>query len=421
MNILNKFSIRDLLHNKKFAIFFSILVSFIFWLVISIEQNPEREQTFNNLPINISLQGTVLEDMGIDVVDDSMLKTASVTVYGPNYIVSSLKDDDIKVNATISDITAPGTYTVNLSAVRNSNKSDYSFVSVNPSSITVKFDYIDTKEYTVTAKVKGVSAVGGLIAEDPIVNGLENGVIIIKGPRTKMEKISSVVAFADINKTLSVTTSFDAKLQLLDADGKELDKSNFTISEEKLKVSVPISKKKVVTLSATFDKAEQALIDGLKYTYDTSRITVIGPPDTIDSLNTIDLSPVDVSKLSLLNSVFEVTPVLPDGVKILDNITSVKVSFNLSGYAQKTIDISNIKSKNKPSDISGFESSGKLKNVVICGPSNVISQITADDLTAYIDLSGKSAGEHNVSVYITSDRYSSVWAIGSYNLSVVLK
>lgn len=421
MNILNKFSIRDLLHNKKFAIFFSILVSFIFWLVISIEQNPEREQTFNNLPINISLQGTVLEDMGIDVVDDSMLKTASVTVYGPNYIVSSLKDDDIKVNATISDITAPGTYTVNLSAVRNSNKSDYSFVSVNPSSITVKFDYIDTKEYTVTAKVKGVSAVGGLIAEDPIVNGLENGVIIIKGPRTKMEKISSVVAFADINKTLSVTTSFDAKLQLLDADGKELDKSNFTISEEKLKVSVPISKKKVVTLSATFDKAEQALIDGLKYTYDTSRITVIGPPDTIDSLNTIELSPVDVSKLSLLNSVFEVTPVLPDGVKILDNITSVKVSFNLSGYAQKTIDISNIKSKNKPSDISGFESSGKLKNVVICGPSNVISQITADDLTAYIDLSGKSAGEHNVSVYITSDRYSSVWAIGSYNLSVVLK
>ena len=421
MNILKNFSIRDLLHNKKFAIIFSILVSFIFWLVISIEQDTEREQTFNNLPINISLQGTVLEDMGIDVVDDSMLKTASVTVYGPNYIVSSLKNDDIKVSAAISDITAPGTYTVNLSATRNSNKSDYSFVSVNPSAITVKFDYIDTKEFIVAAKVKGVSAVDGLIAEDPIVNGLENSAIIIKGPRTEMEKINSVVAFADINKTLSVTTSFDAELKLLDADGKELDKSNFTISEEKLKVSVPVSKKKVVTLSATFDKAEQALIDGLKYTYDTSRITVIGPPDTVDSLNTIELSPIDISKLSLSNSIFEVTPVLPDGVKILDNITSVKVSFNLSGYAQKTIDISNIKSKNKPSDISGFESSGKLKNVVICGPSSVISQITADDLTAYIDLSGKSAGEHNVSVYITSDRYSSVWAVGSYNLSVVLK
>ena len=421
MNILKNFSIRDLLHNKKFAIIFSILVSFIFWLVISIEQNPEREQTFNNLPINISLQGTVLEDMGIDVVDDSLLKTASVTVYGPNYIVSSLKDDDIKVNAVISDITAPGTYTVNLSAIRNSNKSDYSFISVSPSSITVKFDYIDTKEFTVTAKVKGVSAVDGLIAEDPIVNGLENGVIVIKGPRTEMEKINSVVAFADISKTLNVTTSFDAKLQILDANGNELDKSLFTISEEKLKVSVPVSKKKVVSLTATFDKAEQGLISSLKYTYDISRITVIGPPDTIDSLNTIELSPIDISKLSLSNSVFDVTPVLPDGVKILDNITTIKVSVNLSGYAQKIIDISNIKAKNKPSDISVFESSGKLKNVVICGPSNVISQITADDLTAYIDLSGKSAGEYNVSTYISSDRYSSVWAIGSYNLSVVLK
>lgn len=390
-------------------------------MVISIEQNPEREQTFNNLPINISLQGTVLEDMGIDVVDDSLLKTASVTVYGPNYIVSSLKDDDIKVNAVISDITAPGTYTVNLSAIRNSNKSDYSFISVSPSSITVKFDYIDTKEFTVTAKVKGVSAVDGLIAEDPIVNGLENGVIVIKGPRTEMEKINSVVAFADISKTLNVTTSFDAKLQILDANGNELDKSLFTISEEKLKVSVPVSKKKVVSLTATFDKAEQGLISSLKYTYDISRITVIGPPDTIDSLNTIELSPIDISKLSLSNSVFDVTPVLPDGVKILDNITTIKVSVNLSGYAQKIIDISNIKAKNKPSDISVFESSGKLKNVVICGPSNVISQITADDLTAYIDLSGKSAGEYNVSTYISSDRYSSVWAIGSYNLSVVLK
>lgn len=422
MKFLSNFSYKKILYNKKYLLAFSVVAAFIFWLVISINQNPEREQSFSNLPINISTQGTVLEESGIGVVDSSTIKTASVTVYGPNYIVSSLKNEDIKINASISDITTPGTYTVNLVAVRNSNKSGYSVLSVNPSTITVKFDYIDTKEFDITAIANGASAVDGLIAETPIVNSIQNSKLTIKGPRTDMQKIDSVVAYADVNKVLSVTTSFDADIKLYDDNGDELDKSPFTFSDENIKISVPISKKKAISFVPVFSGTDNKnLASSLRFTLDVATATVIGPPETIDSLEAVYLSEIDVSLLSPQSNVFNVSPILPDGVRLLENVESINVTVNMSGYTVKTFDITRFSISNKPSNIENATTPSVLKNVKICGPSNVINRLTSASLIGYIDISGKKAGEHTVSISVKADNGQNIWQVGNYNISVNLK
>lgn len=422
MKFLSNFSYKKILYNKKYILAFSVVAAFIFWLVISINQNPEREQSFSNLPINISTQGTVLEESGIGVVDSSTIKTASVTVYGPNYIVSSLKNEDIKINASISDITTPGTYTVNLVAVRNSNKSGYSVLSVNPSTITVKFDYIDTKEFDITAIANGASAVDGLIAETPIVNSIQNSKLTIKGPRTDMQKIDSVVAYADVNKVLSVTTSFDADIKLYDDNGDELDKSPFTFSDENIKISVPISKKKAISFVPVFSGTDNKnLASSLRYTLDVATATVIGPPETIDSLEAVYLSEIDVSLLSPQSNIFNVSPILPDGVRLLENVESINVTVNMSGYTVKTFDITRFSISNKPGNIDNVTTPSVLKNVKICGPSNVINRLTSASLIGYIDISGKKAGEHTVSISVKADNGQNIWQVGNYNISVNLK
>ncbi len=422
LTVFKNFSIKKLLHNKKFAWTFAFVFAFLFWLIISINQNPEREQSFSNIPVNINTQGTVLGEMGIDVVDDSLSKTASVTVFGPNYVVSSLKAEDIKVSAVISDITSPGTYTVELVAARNSNKSDYSFVKVSPAVIKVKFDYIDTKEYTVVANADGASAVEGLVAESAIVNSAENSTVTVRGPRSDMQKIASVVAYAEVNKTLSITTSFDAEIKLYDENGKELDKSPFVISQDSVKISVPISKKKEIKVVPTFiNVSSDKLTSTLKYTLSVSKATVIGPPDTVDTLDKIELTPIDITKLSPKDSIFTLSAVLPDGVRFLDNIEDITVTFDMSGYSEKTFNVTRFSVQNKPSDINEVNMPQMVKNIKICGPEKVIKNLSADSLVAYIDLTGKTAGEHTVSVMVRPEADTNVWQVGSFTVSVVLK
>lgn len=421
MKFLSDFSFKKLLFNKKFVLAFSLVFAFVFWLVISMNQNPEREQYFSNIPINISTQGTVLEESGIGVVDSSTNKTASVTVYGPNYIVSSLKSEDIKISAAISDITTPGTYTVNLVALKNSGKSGYTVLNINPSTITIKFDYIDTKEFSIEAIADGASAVEGLIAEPPIVNSIADSKITIMGPRADVQKIVSVSAYAKVDKTLDVTTSFDAEIKLYDENGNVLDKKPYTFSEENIKISVPISKKKTVKFKPSFSGIEnKEIFSSLKYSMDISSTTLIGTPETIDSLDSIYLSDINVTSLSPESNSFDVNPVLPDGVRLLDNIEKVKVTVNLSGYSVKTFDISRFTIINKSDEISNVKTPSAIKNVKVCGPTSVINRLSEDSLFGYIDVSGKKAGEHTINVVIKADGEQDFWQIGTYSISVNL-
>ena len=67
------------------------------------------------------------------------------------------------------------------------------------------------------------------MAETAVVSGTESDTISIKGPRTVINKIDSVVAYAEVNATLSESTTYDAEIQLYDENGELIDASNLTL------------------------------------------------------------------------------------------------------------------------------------------------------------------------------------------------
>lgn len=420
MKLLESFSIRDLLNNKKFAVTFSIVAAFIIWLILSLYQTPEREQTFTDVPLTINTKGTVVEELGMGIINDVSDVKISVTVYGPNYVVSSLDSQDLTVTASLSDVTAPGTYVLSLNPVKTNKRGDYTFVNISPSSITAKFDYIDTQEFDVVPQAEGVSAVSNLIAEAPVLSSTDDAKITIKGPRTEMKKISSVVAYKEVNKILESTTSFDANIKLFDEEGNELDKKPFDIEKETVKISVPISKKATFNLVPTFTNApSDDAKNNLSIKLDVDTITVIGPPNTIDSMQNVELSPIDYTQISKSNGTFTLTPVFPDGVKSLDNIEQVVAQINTSALSEKTFNISNIEFINKADSIT-TASATNIKNVKICGPSRVVRNLTEDDFKAVVDLKGKATGEYTMNVTITCHSNPVVWQVGKYTVSVTL-
>jgi len=427
MDFIKNFSFNKLLNNKRFSIPFSILLAFICWVVLTINQKPTMERVFTDM--TVTLENLKTSDDDVKIVGDISQQRFAVRVRGSNSSVGSLTANDLELFVSAAQVVEPGSY--KLEVKPKSSSTDYEIISITPSDLTVNFDYFDTKEFTINALAEGAAAQEGLIAEGGIVSGTQSDTVTITGPRTVINKIETVAALAKVNKTLSETQTFDADIILYDADGKVIDdeeKDYLTlqiagkdIKTENVKVTVPISKKKVVPVKVAFSNLpDKFSAKSISASVDNASVTIIGAPETIEKTKEITLSPIDIRKVKKSSRSFDVSPKLPEGVRLLDNIEHFTVKINLKDYAVKTVTVSSIRYTNLSSKLT-TEGGTAIKNVKICGPESVLENINEAKIYAKTDLSGKKAGEHTVDVSINFEGYNNVWAIGDYKTIVTVK
>lgn len=436
--IRNSFDLffKKLFKSRNFSIIISLIFAFAAWLIIMINRNPTREQTFNNISVSVSIDDTVASEMGLGIISDVSSQKFTVVVSGPNYIVSSLRASDFILTASVADVNAAGTFKLNVLPATNSSKTGYTFTSVTPSTIDVTFDYIDERTFTVVPKLVGVSAASGLIADTPAVSNSQQNTINIKGPRNVMNKISSVAAYAEVNKTLDSTQSFDTDLVLydendkiiyrytsdgsiLDSNGNKIENNYLNIEFSTIKVTQPILKKAVLNVEASFKNMPSGIAGAFAYAVDHTSATVIGTPDVIDGMKKIALSEINFFDISKAKNTFEVSAVLPTGVRLVDNIESFTVSIDTAGFAEKVFTITDIRPKGLASNLNSRTGS-TIKNVKICGPASVIRTLSSNMLYAQIDLTDKVAGNYTVDAVIKSESLNNIWQVGTYSATVTV-
>ncbi len=419
MSFLKSFSIRKLLFNKRFTIPFSILMAFAIWITITINQKPTIQRTFPDTTVSINLENTVVAENNMSIIGDISEQKFTVVVRGPNYIVSSLKNSDFSLYASAAEVDAPGEYSLKVLSAKSSE--EYEILSINPPDVKVNFDYVETKEFKINAMAEGVSAEEGLIAEAGIVGGTEKEMVSITGPRTVINRIESVIALAEVNKTLSVSETFDASIVLYDAEGNVIEPTNLTLSETNVRVTVPISKKKTVPVKVDFSNLPSGFDkNSIKASVDHPNVTVIGTPETVDKITDVTLSAVDITTVSPDTSSFVVSPKLPQGVRLLDAIDNFTVTVDISDYTEKTVTVSKLKYAGVSSGLTAG-SGAAIRNVRIFGPKSEVNKISTSNIYADIDLTDKNIGEHTVSATIGFEGSKSVWAIGSYKTTVTIK
>ncbi|MBE6750475.1 MAG: hypothetical protein E7560_04865 [Ruminococcaceae bacterium] len=421
MKLLKNFSLRKLLYNKKFTIPFSIFLAFALWLTIMINEKEIMDRTFTDLTANVNIENTFASENDMSIIGDISAQRFTVLVRGPSYLVGTLTSSDISLYASAATVDAPGEYSLEVAAMRNATNSEYEIISISPSTINVSFDYIDTKEFTITPSALGAVASEGLIAENGVVSGTESNTVTIKGPRAVINKIEKVMAVAEVNKTLSSSATFDANIVLYDEEEKVIDQTNLTLSTQKVKVTVPISKKKTVPVKVEYANLPVGFNkDSIMATVDHPTVTVIGTPETVDKTTHVSLSPIDITTVSAASSSFDVSPKLPEGVRLLDSIDSFTVTLNTRGYIEKTISVSKVEYSGLGS---GLKASGAttIQNVKIYGPRAAVNKINATNAVAVLVLTDKKAGEHTVTASIKFEGYDNVWAVGTYNTSVTIK
>lgn len=420
----NKITLKDLTSNKKVVAIFSVLLAFVIWLSVVINQTPTIEKTIS-LPININTQGTALGESGLQEISGAMERNVNVRVQGPAYIVSNLTADDIDVTPSLQSVTAPGQYSVSLTASKKTLNGDYTILSVSPSEISTKFDYVTENSYTVEIEANNIKLDASLAAAGLIDRGLKfnnpgDNNIKISGPKTETDKIKRVIARVEKKETIKKTTSYEAEIVLLDAAGNALNNNLYTLGVSEVKVSKVVYKKKTVPVNATFSGAPAGFANTVKWTLSDSKIEIMGEPETIDSIEKIELPPIDLNKISKQNTSVVMPLEFTGGVESVDNTTSVTVTFDLSKYTEKTFTVTELIVVNNENN-SKVTLTSAVKNVKICGPSSVISKLSASDLCAKIDVSGKTAGEYIMPITVVSRSGKILWQIGSYEASVSIK
>ena len=131
-------------------------------------------------------------------------------------------------------------------------------------------------------------------------------------------------------------------------------------------------------------------------------ITAYGNEEDIAKIKSIPVT-INVDGLGSENAkTYNVTLTKPNGVRYMSTST-ISVSLTFGNEEQKTIELSNISKKNLGNNLNANIISDTSVSVICKGVASALDKIDVNTIKAYVDLSGLTAGDHDVEVQIENN------------------
>lgn len=399
----------SLLKDNKTKIY-AVLLAIIIWLVVTMSLYPDTTITIRNVPVNINLSDTYVNEMGLNVVSGND-KTVTVKLRGNRSVIGSLNAKDLNAMVSLDGIQTAAEYDLAVTVTPKDSSVRCEIVDVYPSSIKVKFDNVVSKTFELSCQTSAV------IPDNYVMGTLECSpkTVKITGQEQQIEKINSCVAFAATG-SLTSTTSVNANLMLYDSEKNAISTDGFAFSTTDLSVTIPVYEKKTVPFDITYRNVPDGFdTSKLQYKLSNSEIEIAATSETLSKIDKLSLSYVDFRDIEI-GSTFTLDVDLPSGIQNLSGIESVEVTFITDGYTTKEFSVSEISILNAPSSYDISLLTNVLQHVTIVGPKSVLEELTVNDIVAEIDLSSVSIndGAQKVAVDVYVPDKGVVWATGDY-------
>ncbi len=425
--IKKKLSLTSLFDDKRFILIVSFVISFILWMWVAIEKSPETQRVISGIPVQINLENSVPEQLGLYVFGNSEF-TVDVTVKGKKYVTSSLTADDIVVTANTNYVDSSGVKTLQLKVSQKDEDSDYEIASYSANYIEVYFDTYKEVELPLEGKVE--TSLSSIVPYGCIVGEtvLSKNTVLISGPATEVNKIVSINANITVDEVLEKTTTFDPVFKIITNDGSDLEYVKMETEESEITVTVPVLKEVVLPTVVEFRNAPAYFINNpLKHSVYPSKVKVAVPVDMIDSITEFVVSTIDFADISgSINTFnFDINQI-NSTLKITDkNVTKFSVKIDASQMVSRTISVpfSSFMINHTREDYDVTINQDTDIPVKIVGLESEIDSITAEDLTIFIDTTEAELSENVTAlpgyVRVTGDY--PCWAVGKYDLKVIVE
>lgn len=415
-----KIDLEHLLENKLFLRIASVVIAVIIWITLSFTLYPTIHKMVSNIPLTIDLAGTRAEREGLSVVTYDV-KQVSATINGMRYEIGNYSNDDLYATVDASKVSKSGEYKLDV-RIQSKSDDDFTVENITPNKVSVKLDYIETVEKELSADAPDVSAAEGftLIEASPSPDTIE-----ITGPKDKVEKITDVKV--KYNKKLSLSESYSAESSeiVLYQNEKIIDGSDITLNPKNFTIDFSVYMKKtlpfVIDIQGTPSNFDKSVIG---YSFSDKSIDILSPNRSIENVTSKHLGYLQLKDIRP-GMKFDMDVKTDSGQINASGISTVTVKIKKDNLARKIIslDKSQIKVINKSEDNKVLRKTTQITDVIIYGPSDIISSLSDSDFVAELDLNGESLkkGSYTKPVTIYAPNNGKVWAYGSYDIIIEIK
>ena len=338
-----KLSLRQLFSNTKFLVVFSIVVAFIFWIVVALEYAPVVENKIKDIPVKIDMNNSVPDKLGLQIFGQSDY-TINVTVRGNRYIVGGdlLTADDFEATAQTAYVDSAGKHSLVVKVTAKDANADYEIVSKSADYIEVFFDKYAEKEVEVTPRI--ISELDDYTADDYMFDKADiiydTKTVKVSGAQTEVNSITAAYADIPIEKKLTQSETIDASVVL--SNGSDLDSKYVKINGEsnlKIPVTLPVYKMQTSAVSVSFKNTPSDYINSpLVYSISPSRVRVAVLQNGSDTTNSLEIGSIDFTQITPSNGSFTFLASNVKTAKFLDGTSSFSVEVNTDGLSTKTLE-----------------------------------------------------------------------------------
>lgn len=425
-----KLSLRRLFSNTKFLIVFSIVLAFIFWIVVALEYAPIIDNVVENVPVKIDIENSVPDKLGLQLFGNTDF-TVDVTVRGNRYDIGGdlISADDFDVIAQTAYVNSSGNHTLNVKASVKDADADYEIVGLSSEYIEVYFDRYEEKEIEVSAELvtelSDITDAEYLFDENDIIFSTKT--VLVSGAKTEVDKVIGAKLEVAIEEKLTESVTLDAQIKLLSSTTDELKHVKINNEFElTVPVTLPVYKIQTLPVSVSFKNSPSEYLNKpFEYTTTPESVKVAVMQNGSNNDETLEVGTIDFNEITETNSVFVFNASELVDVKVLDGTESFKVKLDTAGILSKMIkaDNANITASGADSNVTidiTIENSG---NINVCGPKDSLVNISDKDISGTIDLSDVelSSKGNRVPVNISVNNFNDCWATGTYYAFVKTK
>ena len=293
----------------------------------------------------------------------------------------------------------PGNHKVTLNYSQRLKSLDY---RLDPSEVTVTIYEKVSQTRSLTYDILHQDNLDSKLYIDNVE--LDRTDVIIKGAEYKLDKVATVRALVDVdeisNPKAGEVTLKDVPLVAYDAEGKRVDVEIVPSTVDAKLTIISPSKEIPVTVVPTGELAFGKSIESIET--NVSTVTVYGEQDAIDDIEELEVE-VDVKGLES-DKEFTVTLKRPKGITEISEKT-ITVNVKIVNSITKEFEVNTIEFRNLADGLSvqALSAQDTTVTVSVSGSDELVNNLDASSIVAYVDLDGYGVGEHEVEVHVVGD------------------
>ena len=406
---------KSILGDRRIRLLLSVIGAIIAWMAVTIVVQPGTTTTITNVPVDFTYDSSAYTSRGLSIVS-APEKSVNLKLSGDGYTIGGLSASDFVVYPDWSSVRDSGEKTLRLQVRSQSALLTGVSVSIDgDNTVDVVFDVVEEKTLPIQVTTNYLSIADGYILYGTDVS---KETVTLSGPSSELSEVEICTAEVTHNGDLTDSVTLDTPLRFYTRSGKEIKFDYTTLETESVEVTLQVYKIATLPVTVSFINAPRDFDSSvLSYALSKKTLNVAGPETQIDRLSSLSIGTIDLSTFAL-NKVYEMPIELPTGIHLLDNLTSITVSFDSSRLETKTMNLpaACVQVVNLPSTYTLTVETERLMNVTLCGPSGSLEALTPEQVVIEIDADDFSValGQQNIACRLYVPSNGKIFALGSY-------